>query len=68
MRAKHVMGTLLFMTSYHNIKMPIAGIVWFLGRTKYLIGRTSEWVADPLGPGQTSAQQLIASKYPNQSL
>ena len=33
-------------------------IVWFLGRTKYLVGRTNEWVANPIGPGQTSALQI----------
>ena len=33
-------------------------IVWFLGQTKYLVGRTYEWVANPLGPGQTSALQI----------
>ena len=32
--------------------------VWFLGRTKYLVGRTNEWVANPLGPLQTSALQI----------
>ena len=32
--------------------------VWFRGRTKYLVGRTNEWVANPLGPGQTSALQI----------
>ena len=37
--------------------------VWFLGRTKYLVGRTNEWVANPLGPGQTSALQKLLA-YP----
>ena len=32
--------------------------VWFLGRTKYLVGRTNEWVANPLGLWQTSALQI----------
>ena len=31
---------------------------WFLGRTKYLFGKTNEWVANPLGPGQTRALQI----------
>ena len=34
------------------------GHVWFLGRTKYLVGRTNQWVANPPGPGQTSALQI----------
>ena len=32
--------------------------VWFRGRTKYLVGRTNEWVANPLGPGQTSVLRI----------
>ena len=31
--------------------------VWFLGRTKYLVG-TNEWVPNPLDPGQTSSLQI----------
>ena len=31
---------------------------WFLGWTKYLFGSSNEWVANSLGPGQTSALQI----------
>ena len=33
--------------------------VWFLGQVKYLVGRSNEWVAYPLGPGQTSAHLFL---------
>ena len=32
--------------------------VWFLGRTKYLVRRTNELVANPLGLRQTSSLQI----------
>ena len=32
--------------------------VWFLGLDEVLGKRTNEWVANPLGPGQTSALQI----------
>ena len=39
-------------------KVGVVMDVWFLGRTKYWVGRTNEWVANPLGPGQTSELQI----------
>ena len=33
-------------------------LVCFHARTKYLVGRANEWVANLLGPRQTSALQI----------
>ena len=34
-------------------------LVWFLGLVEVLGWKSNEWVANPLGPGQTSALQII---------
>ena len=38
---------------------PVAHIdVWVAEPDKVLVGELNEWVANPLGPGQTSALQI----------
>ena len=52
-----------------NLTLILAGgilsllFVWFLGQAKYLVGRTNEWVVNPLGPGQTSALNFLADPF-----